>query len=419
MNPDRRVDVAIIGGGIAGATLALVLARAGLDVMVLEKQRGHRDRVLGEALAPWGVAEAQAMDVFDVVRPHGVILDRVYAFDATRAACDVMAYPEVIADQVPGVPGVFGVGNPTFAASMLTAAEDHGATVRWSSLVRAVDPPHLAVEIDGTTHTISAGMIVGADGKGSETRRRVGLELSTSGPHAICAGMLASGLPVEVPSTAVSTGVDDRSLCVVFPQGDGRARLYQMFGSRGPNPYLGAGRGRRFLDDFAASPMTWGPGVARGEEAGPCSTFPIHDAWIDVPHRPGVVLVGDAAGYSNPLCAQGLSICMRDVRLVTEILLGETDWHPGVFDSYARERRSTLARLRTFAQFFHLLNVPGPRASQLRERAREIVARDHDAAAAFATIHLGPVLSPPHALDPTWLEATFGVRLGAEPAVVS
>lgn len=302
---------------------------------------------------------------------------------------------------------------------MLAAAEGYGATVCWSSLVRAIDPPLLVVEIDGTTHTITARMIVGADGKGSETRRRVGLELSTAGPHAVCAGMLASALPIEVPSAAVSTGVDERSLCVVFPQGDGRARLYQMFASDRPNPYRGAGRGRRFLDDFASSPMTWGPWVARSDEAGPCSTFPIHDAWIDEPHRPGVVLIGDAAGYSNPLCAQGLSICMRDVRLVSETLLGGTDWHQGVFDNYARERRCTLARLRTFAQLFHLLNVPGPGASRLRARVHEIVATDHDAAAALAAIHVGPVLTPRHALDATWLEATFGVRLGPEPAVLA
>ncbi len=98
--------------------------------------------------------------------------------------------------------------------------------------------------------------------------------------------------------------------------GSVRARLYHMFRAGRPNPYHGAQRANRFVQDFAGSPVPWGDGVAAAEAAGPCSTFPIHDAWTDVPHVPGAVLVGDAAGYSNPLCAPGLSICMRDVRQV-------------------------------------------------------------------------------------------------------
>src|SRR3954454_11947080 len=60
---DVTVDVAIVGGGIAGAALATVLARDGYEVLLLERQTRYRDKVRGEFLTCWGVAEMLALDL--------------------------------------------------------------------------------------------------------------------------------------------------------------------------------------------------------------------------------------------------------------------------------------------------------------------------------------------------------------------
>jgi menaquinone-9 beta-reductase len=52
-------DLLVIGGGIAGATLAGVMAREGAKVLVAERTSTFSDRVRGEALIPWGVEEAR------------------------------------------------------------------------------------------------------------------------------------------------------------------------------------------------------------------------------------------------------------------------------------------------------------------------------------------------------------------------
>lgn len=49
----------------------------------------------------------------------------------------------------------------------------------------------------------------------------------------------------------------------------------------------------------------------------------------------GVVLIGDAAGYNDPVLGQGLSIAVRDVRFVAEALLAEPDWLEAGVDSPA------------------------------------------------------------------------------------
>ena len=56
-------DVVIVGGGIAGSAIAAALAPAGVDVLVIERQVKYRDRVRGEYLQPWGVAEARRLGV--------------------------------------------------------------------------------------------------------------------------------------------------------------------------------------------------------------------------------------------------------------------------------------------------------------------------------------------------------------------
>lgn len=61
----ERLDYVVVGGGIAGGTFATVMARAGASVLLLERQSDYRDRVRGELIWPWGVAEVQRLGVAD------------------------------------------------------------------------------------------------------------------------------------------------------------------------------------------------------------------------------------------------------------------------------------------------------------------------------------------------------------------
>ena len=61
-------DIVVVGAGIAGASIATVLARGGIEVLLLERQPEYRDRVRGEYMAPWGVLEARALGLEDVIR---------------------------------------------------------------------------------------------------------------------------------------------------------------------------------------------------------------------------------------------------------------------------------------------------------------------------------------------------------------
>ena len=64
-------DVVIVGGGIGGSALAAALAGDGLDVVALEASEVYEDRVRGETMQPWGVAEARELGVEKVLLDAG------------------------------------------------------------------------------------------------------------------------------------------------------------------------------------------------------------------------------------------------------------------------------------------------------------------------------------------------------------
>jgi menaquinone-9 beta-reductase len=53
-------DLITVGGGLAGSALAIAMAKHGARVLVIEREEAFKDRVRGEGITPWGVAEAQA-----------------------------------------------------------------------------------------------------------------------------------------------------------------------------------------------------------------------------------------------------------------------------------------------------------------------------------------------------------------------
>ena len=67
----QTADVVVVSGGIAVTAVSFALARQGLGVITLEGQRTYRDRVRGEALVPWGVAEARSLGLEQILLGAG------------------------------------------------------------------------------------------------------------------------------------------------------------------------------------------------------------------------------------------------------------------------------------------------------------------------------------------------------------
>jgi len=63
----KTYDIITVGGGLGGSALAKAMAEHGARVLVVERERQFKDRVRGEWMAPWGVAEARALGLYELL----------------------------------------------------------------------------------------------------------------------------------------------------------------------------------------------------------------------------------------------------------------------------------------------------------------------------------------------------------------
>lgn len=341
-------DVIVVGGGIAGASAAYALARRGMSVLVLERTDAHADRVRGEGMSPWGVTEAALIGVDDVMlSAGGSFATEVAAYDEAWDAADV----EPTDLSLFGLRGFLHVGHPEACEALCSAAERAGVALARDVAVTGVrsgSRPVVAYkERGGGEREVTCRIVIGADGRSSFVRRHVGLELSESEPLTFGGGLLVTDH--RWPQNRLAIGTDGQFHYIITPR-PGAARLY-LFAAPdvGRQLFQGTEKSKEFLAAFQMCSLPDASAFASARPAGPCAGFGMNDSWVDLPTAPGVVLVGDAAGWSNPIIGQGLAVAMRDVRQVVDVIASGAQVDERDFVPYANERRERMRRLRATA----------------------------------------------------------------------
>jgi 2-polyprenyl-6-methoxyphenol hydroxylase-like FAD-dependent oxidoreductase len=132
-------------------------------------------------------------------------------------------------------------------------------------------------------------------------------------------------------------------------------------------------------------PADWYDGM---EVAGPLACFEAADQWVDHPYRDGVALVGDAAASNDPSWGCGLSLTLRDVRMLRDRLVVDTDWDRAAH-AYAAEHDRYYGALHRLTNWMTLLFYdPGSVGTARRARAFPHLAEDWERVP--DTIGLGP-----------------------------
>lgn len=210
MQTASSFDLVVVGGGLAGSSLAVTLAREGVDVLVVERERVFRDRVRGEVMAAWGTVEAKQLGLYELLRERCAIdvAYLTYHVEGEGAPIDLLA-------AAPHFEPSLVFHHPVMQEALIEEAAMSGATVwRPSRLVSLTpgDPPAAEIEVGGVVQTVTARLIVGADGRESQVARLGGFERRADPDELLAAGLLVQGeMDTGTRSTSSSAKPPGRS----------------------------------------------------------------------------------------------------------------------------------------------------------------------------------------------------------------
>ena len=348
------VDVAVVGAGPAGATAALVLARAGVDVALLDRAPLPRDKTCGGGV----VARAFPLLPAGVEVPIERRLARVESrfVDAGVAVTVERSTPLVhMAMRAP------------FDLALTEAARAAGAALHASHAVERIGLDSDHVELETSHGPIRARILVAADGATGSTARAAGWDAPLPTVPALEAEVEVSSpvLARHGECARFDLGVPAGGYGWVFPKADHL--------SVGVGVFAGDAR-RRLKDELARYLRTTGLGEARVMRV---RGAPIPVRPRQAPARGRVLLAGDAAGLADPLTGEGISLAIASGRLAAEaVLAARLDPRAAVGRYLAALRREVLGELRVArALAWVLYRRPGlagrllPRLGQLAGEA--------------------------------------------------
>jgi 2-polyprenyl-6-methoxyphenol hydroxylase-like FAD-dependent oxidoreductase len=368
-------DLIVVGGGIAGASLAKRMAESGARVVVLERETEFRDRIRGECLVPWGVGEARQLGVADTLRSCSNEMQWVQLSINGQIGMkrDLFA-------TTPQGAGMWGFYHPRAQEALLTAAATAGAEIRRGATVRRIvagaKPKVEIAADDGNSAELEGRLVAYCAGRNPALRTELGFETRRGSIPLLLSGIWVKELPPEVDSSVayISNDVANGSVSALFQQPDGRARAYFGFHPQKCERLQGDASFGRFRDELEKAAQGTIP-FGASKPIGPLASFECTDVWVDHPYRGGVALVGDAAASNDPSWGQGLSLAFRDARVLSDELLGDKDW-AAAGERYAERHDQHYGTIRKVSGWFYdIFQRLGPEAEARRARALPLLAQ--------------------------------------------
>ena len=323
------VEVAIVGGGPAGAALAIRLAERRRSVAVFERLPRPRWRASGvysspltrRCLAALGLSEQQ---LERLIRPISAM---VVATADGRATCRL---------EYPAPNHACGVDRVRLEEALLDRARAAGAQVHVGAVVRQVHltgvpgaPAGLLVSRSDGPAWWTARLVVGADGPSSIVARSAGVALTARRYRQAA----VTGHRLDPAAGAGSEAMEARLIVGpgwylgLAPVPGGRVNLGLVLGEADLREGLLRAGG---LDGVMNRALTAGAGLAGELAAAPASDE--LDAHLPLLHRvsaaagPGFMLVGDACGFVDPISGEGLHRALVSAELAARaIVAGATD----------------------------------------------------------------------------------------------
>ena len=350
MSGTIETDVLVVGAGPGGSAAAYHLARSGLDVTVVDRASFPREKVCGDGLTPRGVKAMLRMglDADDpgFERVEGL---RVYS----RHASIELRWPEL--DDYPS----FGLVRTRHDFDELLARRAQAAGARLMEHTEALAPVWNDGWVAGATlrssdergsepTEVRARFVLAADGAASRFASQAGVKRNVDRPLGIAARRYFR--IDRRPGPWLESWLDlwDGDVLLpgygwLFPLADGTVNI----GAGMLNTFKGFQdiSAQRLFDAFVAMlPASWG--VGEETATGRVLSGPLPMGFNRTPvARPGLLLLGDAAGIVNPFNGEGIAYAMESAEVAAELVSDAlVAGRPGIAMMYPTVLRERYAR---------------------------------------------------------------------------
>lgn len=317
----RTYDVIVAGARSAGASTALLLARAGLRVLVVDPVPPQRDPLSTHALMRGAVLQLDRWGLLDEVRKSGAPPIRRTRFHYGSKKVEVDIRPRH------GVDALYAPRRTVLDPMLARAAKEAGAELRYGWAVggvlrnrrdRVVGAVLKGPGVD--PFAVRAQLLIGADGIHSAVARLVEAPVDLACHHATAnLYQYWTGLSPDAYEWYYGPGLAAGEI----PTNDGASCVFL---SAPPARLKGLGRAARqslFLEGLEAS----APGLPSrlGQPASTLRGFLGRPGYLKRAHGPGWALVGDAGYFKDPLTAHGITDALRDAEILARAVVSGGD----------------------------------------------------------------------------------------------
>lgn len=341
----KNYDVVIVGGRVAGASTAMLLARAGLRVAVLERERPGSDTVSTHALMRAGVLQLSRWGVLPDLLAAGTPAIRSTDFHYGDGGTT-----HVSLRSSPGVDALYAPRRHLLDRVLAEAAAAAGADV-----VHGTHVVGLLGDADGRVRgarvvtgagrevPVRAGLTIGADGVGSLVAREVGAPI-------VSRGRTASGILYRyvggLPGDGYVWGYGDGAAAGLIPTNAGETCVFVSTTPRRMKALRRGGAEAAYRKLLDAVPAPLSEAVRAGGAAGRLHGWRGVPGYVRRSSGPGWALVGDAGYFKDPITTHGITDALRDAELLADaVLAGQAGGAGGPPDAALADYQVTRDRL--------------------------------------------------------------------------
>ena len=322
MDMTCEYDVVIAGARPAGTATALLLARAGVRVLVVERDTPGTDTLSTHALMRGGVMQLTRWGVADGLWAAGTPRVRQTRF--------VYGTEEVVVDisDQHGVDALMAPRRTVLDPALAAAAAAAGAELRYGTFFDGVEHDAdgrvtaAVLRDDAGIRKIRGEMVVGADGRRSRVARAVGAPVTLAGRQA--AATIYAYFE-GITDIGYRWHFGDRLGAGAVPTNDGRHVIFVGLPPARFRGLSGSDRSAALRALLAEVHPGLAAEVAAGRQVAPPLAFAGEPGYLRRPWGPGWALVGDAGYFKDPITAHGITDALRDAELLANAILAGTE----------------------------------------------------------------------------------------------